>query len=343
MSDFKTYHLGEYTCRVTFCTPAEALQVPAQKKALYISDSNVLPQLQAIVGQPLPVVAFKAGEEAKIWSNIELALMRGFDLGLGRDDCMVGVGGGVVCDMTAFAASLYMRGCTLVLAPTTLLAMVDAAFGGKTGINFGGYKNMVGTFYPSSELRIAPGFLSTLPEREFRSGLGEVIKHAMLDDPELWTFLHDSARSIQSRDMAAMEYMVRRSFDVKGRVVEADLREENIRAHLNLGHTFAHALEAVAGFGLWSHGEAVAWGLHAAVRLSHRLGLCPKSWVSEVEQLLQLHGYRTQSGENPAALLHAMKQDKKKKAGQVRFVLQEGPCKTLLRTVAEEDVLAVLD
>jgi 3-dehydroquinate synthase len=233
-----------------------------------------------------------------------------------------------------------MRGCRVILVPTTLLAMVDAAFGGKTGMNFGGFKNMVGTFYPAEEVRIAPEFLRTLPEAEFRSGLAEVIKSALLDDPQLLTILETESESIFKRNPRILDQLVRRSIAVKGRIVEADLTEQGIRAHLNLGHTFAHALEAVAGFGTWSHGEAVAWGIQRALRLGEMLSLTSSDYRQRVEQLLLNYGYQLQApGVPPEALFQAMKQDKKKQSGTVRFVLQKQLGKTMVQPVSDEMVM----
>lgn len=338
----RTYTLGEFSCQVVFTKAEEAFSLPPGARCLKITDQNVAQALN-LQGDPAgDVLVFPAGEEAKTWNQVESAISRGFSLGLARDDFFMGIGGGVVTDMAAFAASVYLRGCKLILVPTTLLAMVDASFGGKTGINFGGFKNMVGTFYPAVELRICTDFLQTLPEREYRSGLGEVIKSAMLADAELWSILKNKRDNVLSRDSSVIEALVQRSLAVKGRIVEEDFREENIRAHLNLGHTFAHALEAVAGFGSWSHGEAVCWGMVKAVQLSHRLGLAKADYLHEVRELLEAYGFRTSCTMDHQKLLAAMKMDKKKKGGEVRFVLQRGLCDTLTQRVADEDVLAVL-
>jgi len=345
MSDSRTYRLGDFSTTVRFCTPREALLVNAERVPLYLSDTNVTRIIKDLLPpdlDPRHVLVFPAGEEHKEWPQIQQAILRGFDLGLARDDWFVAVGGGVVTDMGAFAASIYLRGCKVALVPTTLLAMVDASFGGKTGIDFGGYKNMVGSFYPAHELHIAPAFLTTLPESDFRSGLGEVIKHAILDDEPTWKLLHNRKDAVLARDPELLHEIVRSSLAVKGRVVEADLKEQSIRAHLNLGHTFGHALESVAGFGTWTHGEAVCWGIVRALLLSVRLGLAEASYAKEVRQLIEAYGFRTHCQENPQALLNAMKMDKKKKGGQVRFVLQEGLCKTQTRPVDDADILSVL-
>jgi len=246
--------------------------------------------------------------------------------------------------MAAFAASLYMRGCRLVLVPTTLLAMVDAALGGKTGIDYGGFKNMVGTFYPAQELRLWPGVLASLPDREFRSGLAEVIKHAFLADPKLLTLLEDKRSAILARDSAVLEELVFRAVMVKVGVVERDLRETGERAFLNLGHTFGHALEAVLGFdGSWVHGEAVCWGMARAFDLGVVLGRTDPAWRDRAVALMSGYGFRLAASASPTAVLAAMNNDKKKKAGQVRFVLQENLGRTFQQAVDDAAVLACLE
>ena len=180
----------------------------------------------------------------------------------------------------------------LVLAPTTLLAMVDACLGGKTGIDFLGYKNLVGTFYPASLIVVAPAGLRSLPEQEFRAGIAEAIKTAIIGDRALFDLLRDAKTEIDARDDGILAKIVRRSLAVKGRIVEEDPMESGIRAKLNLGHTFGHALESATGFSSWRHGEAVAWGIGRAIALGLRLGLTDRPFAEEVEALLRLYGFR---------------------------------------------------
>lgn len=289
------------------------------------------------------VVLMEPGEDNKTWDQVAAVLNAGFARGLARDGYIVGLGGGVVCDMAAFAASLYMRGCRLCLVPTTLLAQVDASLGGKTGINFGGYKNMVGSFYPADQLRIIPELNASLPEREYLSGLGEVVKHAFLADPALLELLETRRDAVLARSPELLPRLVWDSLLVKAGVVERDFKERGERAHLNLGHTFAHGLESAAGFGAWSHGEAVAWGMAKAARLSQRLGLCGADYAERVVGLLRAYGYRCSAPDVPAdAIIKAMLMDKKKQGGAVRFVLQRGPQDTTMQAVGEADLRAVL-
>lgn len=329
---------GEFTTLVRFYKTADAL---LDGTDLQVYDTNTA-ALFPDCGVPRQV--WPAGEAAKLWPQIDSVLTRALDLGLARDSVFAGVGGGVVTDMTAFAASLYMRGCRLVLVPTTLLAMVDAALGGKTGIDYGGFKNLVGTFYPAHELRIWPGALTSLPERDFRSGLAEVIKHAFLVDTHLLELLENRREAVLSRDPAVLEELVFRAVMVKVGVVERDLRETGERAFLNLGHTFGHALEAVAGFdGSWTHGEAVCWGMSRAFDLGVALGKTDQEWRDRAVALMGAYGFRLQApGISAPAVLSAMKNDKKKKGGLVRFVLQEAQGRTFQQAVDDAAVLECL-
>jgi 3-dehydroquinate synthase len=250
-----------------------------------------------------------------------------------------------VCDLTAFAASLYMRGCRLALVPTTLLAMVDAALGGKSALNLGRAKNLIGTFYPAEELVIWIPALATLPADELRSGLAEAIKTALLGDPDLLALLASRRAELLRGDPGALAQTVRRCLAVKGRIVENDLRESGPRAVLNLGHTFAHALESATGFRRYRHGEAVAWGLGRALELGVALGVTDRALAAEVTALLAAYGFRLgrPAGLSARTLLRAMRADKKRRGGGLRFVLLREVGSPEVRAVGEEPVLAALE
>ena len=275
-----------------------------------------------LFGSGVPhAVTIPAGEAAKGWPSVQAILAHCATLGLGRDGTVAGVGGGVVCDVSAFAASLYMRGCGLVLVPTTLLAMVDASLGGKTGIDFQGYKNMVGTFYPASRIVIAAGSLRSLPEREYLSGIAEVIKTATIGDPELFSLMEAERDAVMSRDPSTVQEMIRRSLAVKGRIVEADPRERGERALLNLGHTFGHALETATGFTGWTHGEAVAWGMSRALAAGTRMGVTDRGFARRLRALLARYGFRLRAPASFDELLPAIERDKKRRGGTIRLVI----------------------
>ncbi|UCF98739.1 MAG: 3-dehydroquinate synthase [Spirochaetaceae bacterium] len=326
-----SYRFGEYTSKVAFFPSIDTKRLSGDSGTLLVFDKNTagIPDSS----QPALKVVLPPGERSKSWVGTQRILREALSAGLGRDGLIVGIGGGMICDLAAFSASLFMRGCRLFLVPTSLLAMVDAAVGGKTAINFRGYKNMVGTFYPAEQIWIAVSALRYLPEREFRSGLGEVIKTALLGDPVLFEILLNRRELVLARDSAIMEELVRRCVEVKARIVEEDLRESGERAFLNLGHTFAHALEMETKYRLWSHGQAVAWGLVQAAMLSETLGLADPSYTAAVQSLIRSYGFDLQPGRKPESVVAAMQVDKKKRRGKLRLVLQRGIGDTVVREV----------
>jgi 3-dehydroquinate synthase len=287
-------------------------------------------------------VTIPAGEAAKGWDSVRAVLERSAELGAGRDAIIAGIGGGVVCDVTAFAASLYMRGCGLVLVPTTLLAMVDASLGGKTGVDFMGYKNLVGSFYPASRILIAAGAVRSLPDREYRSGLAEVIKTALVGDGRLFALLERERPAILARGERVVEEMIRRSLAVKGRIVQADPKESGKRALLNLGHTFGHALESATGFSRWTHGEAVAWGIGRALAAGVRLGLTQPALMERTQSLLRSYGFRLDELPGFIELSPAFERDKKRRGGRIRLVIPHAMCDVRVHEVDAGDVAAVL-
>jgi 3-dehydroquinate synthase len=333
----RTVRLGEYATEIRFVTLREAAE-NLIAAPLAVFDANTVRLFEAASGERS--VILPAGELSKNWVSVEAVLARALDLGLGRDGVIAGAGGGVVCDLTGFAASVYMRGTGLELYPTTLLAMTDAAVGGKTGIDYGGFKNIVGSFYPAGTVFIAAELLETLPEREFRSGLAEVIKHALLGNRKLFELLESSREDILARkDPALLEEMIYQSVGVKIGFVEEDFRESGRRAFLNFGHTFGHALESSYRFeGGISHGEAVAWGITAALRAGCVLGITDERYAKEAARLIEAYGFTLRPEYDPDELIRAMKKDKKMRSGKVRFIFQRGFGDTV-STELEEDIL----
>ncbi len=294
----------------------------------------------ALFGAGAPsAVVLPAGEVAKKWESAQTILSFMVDRGLGRDGMVIAVGGGVVSDLAAFAASIYMRGCGLTLVPTTLLAMVDASMGGKTGIDFAGYKNLVGTFYPASRIIVYAAVLSSLPQREYLSGLAEAIKTAMIGDRILLEALEGRRSEVMARDPAFLADVVRRCLAVKGEVVSADMREEGGRAVLNLGHTFAHALESCMGFAGWTHGEAVAWGISKALEAGIALGMTERGYAEGVVEMLEGYGYRLDTDANQRDLAAAMLMDKKRRRGRIRLAVPRSAGSVEIVEV-EEDLIA---
>ena len=295
-----------------------------------------------------------SGEPFKTIESVLAICKAAIDSNAKRSAVFTGIGGGVITDMTAFAASIFKRGATCELVPTTLLSMVDAAIGGKTGCDFDSYKNMIGSFFPAQKIHIIPSFIQSLPENEYRSGMAEVVKTALLYSKELFEKLASKPEILQNRKDPLVEEMIKICVNAKAAVVEQDLTEKNIRMQLNLGHTFGHALETRAGLGKVSHGDAVAWGMARAAELSKKIGLCTEKYVQTVKSALSSFGWETQpmhsalngkfASEKEAALslFEAMKKDKKNASNKVRFVLQEDVGETVITEVDEKDVLSVL-
>ena len=295
-----------------------------------------------------------SGEPFKTIESVLSICRAAIDSNAQRSAVFVGIGGGVITDMTAFAASIFKRGASCELIPTTLLSMVDAAVGGKTGCDFDSYKNMIGSFFPAQKIHIIPSFIKSLPQHEYRSGMAEVVKTAMLYSKELFEKLAAKPEILQNRDDPLVEEMIKICVSAKAAVVEQDLTEKNIRMQLNLGHTFGHALESRAGLGVVTHGDAVAWGMARAADLSRKMGLCSSEYVSTVKSVLKSFGWQTEA-QHPAlegkynskeeaahSLFDAMKKDKKNASSKVRFVLQEDIGETVITEAEESDVLSVL-
>lgn len=303
------------------------------RAVMWVFDTNTAKLFKQL---PPAHVVLESGESSKHLSSLERILSTCLDEGLARDGRIIGFGGGVVCDLSAFAASVYMRGCRLTLVPTTLLAMVDAAVGGKTAVDFRGMKNMVGSFYPAGEVLICIDTLRTLSDKEFLNGLAEVIKHALLSqDEELYKFLLVKKNEILSREPKTLAALVELSLEVKKWYIEQDPTEtKGIRQMLNLGHTFAHALESSSHFGSWSHGAAVAWGTCRALEAGIAMQVTDKAYAIGATKLFKSYGYdiehRIGRGDWIEFRDHLLK-DKKKADGKVLFVLLEGQGKGVLR------------
>jgi 3-dehydroquinate synthase len=243
---------------------------------------------------------------------------------MNRDATVLALGGGVVGDIAGFAAASYQRGIGYVQMPTTLLAQVDSSVGGKTGVNHPGGKNLIGAFYQPRSVIADTSALATLPDRELKSGLAEVIKHGCVWDPLLFNWLDRKIPQLLARETEALTYAISRSCEIKATVVARDEREHDIRAILNFGHTFGHAIEAATGYEKYLHGEAVALGMLIAADLSHRMGLIDATVKERLRDILQRTGLPTEAPRIGAAKAYELMQmDKKVIAGQVRLVLLE--------------------
>lgn len=265
---------------------------------------------------------FNDAESAKNLQSVEHIARSLSRAGADRKSLLIAVGGGVVGDVAGFVAASYLRGVALVQVPTTLVAQVDSSIGGKTGVNLPEGKNLIGAFYPPRLVLTDPELLRTLPEREFRGGLAEVIKHAIIADAKMFAMLEKNLEKILRRNRDSLNFLIPRNVRIKARVVSSDEREAGLREILNFGHTFAHALESITGYRRYQHGEAVAWGMIAAAFLGHEVGLTRANDVSRIVALIRRLGpLPPWPHVPPAALLTAMRADKKSRSGILRFVL----------------------
>jgi 3-dehydroquinate synthase len=285
------------------------------------------------------------GESHKDWASLNLIFDALLGDGADRRTVLFALGGGVVGDMTGFAAACYMRGVPFVQVPTTLLAQVDSSVGGKTAINHPLGKNMIGAFYQPQRVVCDLGALDTLPDREMSAGLAEVIKYGACLDGGFLAWLEANVDALRARGRAALAHAVRRSCEIKAEVVGADEKEAGLRAILNFGHTFGHAIEAGLGYGEWLHGEGVGCGMVMAAALSARLGLVGADFARRVERLVERAGLPTRGPRalSPARYLELMRVDKKAELGDIRFVLLDGESHAVVRPAPEADVAAVIE
>ncbi len=328
-------------------------------RRLFVTDTVItgLPAIQPFLGQFNKgicdrdiLLILDSGEPNKTIETVLTIIKTAIENNFTRRDIFTGIGGGVVCDMTAFAASIYKRGAVVELVPTTLLAMVDAAIGGKAGCDFDEYKNMIGTFFPAEKLYVFSQFVQSLPDDQYRSGMAEVVKTALLYSRDLYTELEHNRKKIMNRDEKMIDMVIKTCIQAKATVVEQDFTEKNVRMQLNYGHTFGHALETVAGLGSINHGDAVAWGISRALALAARLGICKPHYRDSITGLLSSFGWDTapvpevlSCTVSPAEkLLSAMKKDKKNAGNHVRVILQKGLTENIIMEADDADILAVL-
>ncbi len=276
----------------------------------------------ALKGIPHEVLHLPGGEDQKRLAPIEALAEEMVRRGGDRTSVVIAFGGGIVSDMAGFLAAIFMRGIPVIQVPTTLLAQVDASIGGKTGVNLTTGKNLIGSFHQPLAVLIDPGMLDTLPEREYRAGLYEIIKAGIIREAELFHFLEEHSREVLAREEAAVDRIIADSVRMKAEVVSADEREGDLRRILNFGHTFGHALEAETGYTRFLHGEAVAWGMRAAVYLGEMSGEISAEDTVDILETIQLYGPIPPVDGIPAENLFArLVHDKKTVQGRVHFVL----------------------
>ena len=329
--------------------------LPQARTALIVSNTAVAPlyaeRLQTALEKrysQVLMLALPDGETHKDWPTLQ----RIFDVLL-QNECdrktvLFALGGGVVGDMTGFAAASYMRGVPFVQVPTTLLAQVDSSVGGKTAINHPLGKNMIGAFYQPQRVLCDLSLLRTLPARELSAGLAEVIKYGPIADMNFLAWIEAQTDDLRAGDTAALAHAVKRSCEIKAEVVGQDERESGVRAILNFGHTFGHAIESGMGYGAWLHGEGVACGMVMAAELSHRLGLVDAAFVARLRHIIERAGLPVvgpvlDAKDNAGRYLSLMRVDKKAEGGAIKFVVIDKPGSAAVRSAPDDLVRQVID
>lgn len=334
--------------------PATYERLPKGHRAVIVTNVTVGPIYAESVKSALQsryvevmVIALPDGEAYKTWDSLNTIFDTLLQHNCDRKTVLFALGGGVVGDMTGFAAACYMRGVPFVQLATTLLAQVDSSVGGKTAINHPLGKNMIGAFYQPLLVVADLGSLKTLPRREIAAGLAEIIKYGPIADDAFFSWLETNLDALMALEPDALAYAVRRSCEIKAWVVGQDERESGLRAILNFGHTFGHAIEAGMGYGAWLHGEAVACGMVMAADLSVRLDLISPEYAARIERLLQRTGLPTAGpalGQLPTdRYMELMRGDKKSEAGEIRFVVIDEPGRASVRPAPDALVRASIE
>lgn len=338
-----------------FDNPLSYSELPNAASALIVTNTTVGPLYaarleRALTGKYAQVftVTLPDGEAFKTWESLNLIFDALLGNGCDRKTILFALGGGVVGDMAGFAAASYMRGVPFVQVPTTLLAQVDSSVGGKTAINHPLGKNMIGAFYQPLKVVCDLDTLKTLQQRELSAGLAEVIKYGPIADMDFLAWIEAHLEALLARDAAALAHVVKRSCEIKAWVVGQDEREAGVRAILNFGHTFGHAIEAGMGYGKWLHGEAVGCGMVMAAQLSARLGLVDAFFVNRLVQLIQRAGLPIKApvldvNDNAGRYLELMRVDKKAESGEIKFVLIDQPGHAVVQGAPDAVVRQVID
>jgi 3-dehydroquinate synthase len=353
-------HLGERSYPILIGQglldqPNSFADLPKAAQAFIISNVTVAPLYAQRLADSLAsfypgiqTISLPDGEASKNWETLNLIFDALLAQAADRKTVLFALGGGVVGDMVGFAAACYMRGVAFVQVPTTLLAQVDSSVGGKTAINHPLGKNMIGAFYQPLRVVCDLNTMATLPAREFSAGLAEVIKYGPIADMVFFEWLEASMPALMARDPSVLAYAIQRSCEIKAWVVEQDERESGLRAILNFGHTFGHAIEAGLGYGTWLHGQAVGAGMVMAANLSLRLGLVDEALVQRLTRLIKqaglpVAGAQLDAVDNASRYLALMQVDKKAQDGDIQYVLIDGAGRATLRSAPPDLVREVVD
>lgn len=327
----KTDLLSSYVRAKRVCIVTNDLVAPLYLKSFKAKLANFI----------VDEVILPDGEAEKSLSNFEVIMSHMLAQEHGRDTTLIALGGGVIGDITGFAAACYQRGIDFIQIPTTLLSQVDSSVGGKTAVNHPLGKNMIGAFYQPKAVFIDIDSLDTLPVREFNAGMAEVIKYGILGDRDFFIWLEDQSAAIKSGDKSVLAQMIERCCQCKADIVAKDETEAGVRALLNLGHTFGHAIEAEQGYGKWLHGEAVATGMVLAGKLAVAMNLLEVSEYRRMESLISAFDLPIIAPENMgfAEFIRHMRRDKKNIAGKLRFIIPTAIGKSEIRDDVSQDML----
>lgn len=349
-----TVELGERSYPI-FITPgilADGVSLQQHikgQKVVIVSNEVVYPlygaQLeQQLSGLSIDTVVLPDGEQYKTLASFEQVITRLLELGSGRDTTLIALGGGVIGDLTGYVAASFQRGMPFIQVPTTLLSQVDSSVGGKTAVNHPLGKNMIGAFYQPQAVFIDTNSLSTLPPREFAAGMAEVIKYGIIYDTEFFAWLEANIEPLKALEDAALQHAIQRCCAIKAEIVAQDEKEKGLRALLNLGHTFGHAIEAEQGYGNWLHGEAVSAGMVIACQVAEQKGWLSASDLRRVVSLLEQFDLPVAAPADMACeqFLQHMQHDKKVAAGQIRYIIPTSIGSAQVTADVDNDLLKAL-
>lgn len=305
------------------------------KRVVVITDTHVQ-QLYGQLWSELPTIITEPGENAKTLQTVEKIIHELLQLNAGRNTFLLGIGGGIVCDITGFVASIFMRGIRFGFVSTTLLSQVDASVGGKNGVNFEGFKNMVGVFNQPDFVLCDPDVLLTLPKDEISNGFAEIVKHAIIKDEKLFEFLEKNSGILLDLEKGAMQHVVKTSVEIKAAIVNSDEKEHGERRLLNFGHTFGHAIEKVTGL---SHGKSVSLGMVIASRLSSEMGYLKEYHYERIKNLLTRLNLPVTAELDNFRVLEAIMKDKKREDDSIYFILPEKPGSVFIESLSMKKIM----
>ena len=308
--------------------------IPSSSNVIIITDTNLY-RLYAQKFPDVPVITIKAGEQSKSLKTIDFIIHRLIELQADRHSFLLGIGGGVVCDITGFVASIFMRGINFGFVSSSLLSQIDASVGGKNGVNFESYKNLIGTFNQPEFVICNTDMLHTLPKQEIKNGIAEMLKHALIADKKMVQFISNNVDKILNLDTDVLPDLIYDNIKIKATIVDTDEKENGERRKLNFGHTLAHAIEKHSNI---AHGEAVAIGIVFASRISHLLNYISENDVNDIIRILQQFGLPTSTKLDKTQLANAILGDKKRNGENIEFVLLEKIGESKIKEVKISDI-----